>query len=398
MKILYDHQIFTTQKFGGISRYFYELLNSYSGYPDIQCKLSLLKTGNYYLRDSKFIDRSMFIEGNSNNENFTTTKMIDYLNRFSFPGKTVLKKKIKRMLRPDDIAVANEDYSGTVIRRGDYHIFHPTYYDSYFLKQLGSRPFVLTVYDMIHELFAGRYRDLNNEIIRNKRILIHKAAKVITISENTKKDLLQIYNIPAEKIIVVHLASSFQRISMDSGLHETPEKFLLYVGDRKDYKNFSGLVVAIQKLLLQDNDLYIVCAGGRQFLPSEQELLNKLNISHKVKSVPFINDGVLTHLYSNAIAFVFPSLYEGFGLPILEAFSCGCPVAASNSSSLPEVAGDAAIYFDPLDENSIQNAIVKIMDSKMRQILISKGNKRLKDFTWDKTALQTLEVYREIAG
>ncbi len=285
-----------------------------------------------------------------------------------------------------------------MIRSGGFDIYHPTYYDSYFLKQLGDKPFVLTVYDMIHELFSKQYRDLNNDIIRNKKILVQKAARVIAISENTKNDLLRIYNVPSEKIKVVYLASSFQRTIMKTGLPAVPEKFLLFVGDRKDYKNFYGFVRAIKKLLQQNDDLYLVCAGGRQFTSSEQELVKKLNISNKVKSVPFINDGVLTHLYSNAIAFIFPSLYEGFGLPLLEAFSCGCPVAASNSSSLPEVAGDAAIYFDPLDENSIQNTIIKIMDRETRQNLISRGYKRLNAFNWEKTALQTLDVYREIIG
>ena len=222
MKILYDHQIFAIQKYGGISRYFYELLSYYSKNPDVQCELSLLKTGNYYLRDSKLIDGSMFVDRNNNDENHSTPKIIGYFKRFSFPGKAVLKKKVKRILRPDDIAVVNENYSRAAIRSGRFDIFHPTYYDSYFLKQLKGRPFVLTVYDMIHELFSKQYRDLNNHIIRNKRILVKKAAKVIAISENTKKDLLQIYNVPAEKIEVVYLASTFKRILMDGGLPDVP--------------------------------------------------------------------------------------------------------------------------------------------------------------------------------
>ena len=146
-------------------------------------------------------------------------------------------------------------------------------------------------------------------------------------------------------------------------------------------------------MLRDDEELHVVCAGWLPFSSREKKVFEELKISHKVHHVK-INDTILKNLYRNARAFVFPSLYEGFGLPVLEAFSCQCPVIMSNASSLPEIGGDAAAYFDPDDRESIRSAVERVLsDEKYRQDLIQKGSERLKFFSWEKTAVLTKKVY-----
>jgi glycosyltransferase involved in cell wall biosynthesis len=175
-----------------------------------------------------------------------------------------------------------------------------------------------------------------------------------------------------------------------------PQKYLLFVGNRRVYKNFDTFTESISQLLRDDKNLYLICAGGGKFTPSEIASLEKSGVINKVTQCSF-DDNILAQLYQNALAFIFPSLYEGFGIPILEAFFCGCPVVASNISSLPEVAGDAAEYFDPLDKISILNAVKKIAyDHGLRCKLKNKGYERLKNFSWEKTANQTKMLYKSI--
>jgi glycosyltransferase involved in cell wall biosynthesis len=148
--------------------------------------------------------------------------------------------------------------------------------------------------------------------------------------------------------------------------------------------------------LHKNKELHVVCAGSLPFSPKEKKVLEKLNIVHKVHHVK-INDRILKNLYKNARAFIFPSLYEGFGLPLLEAFSCGCPAIVSKSSSLPEIGGGGAIYFEPNDGESILHAIETILiNESYREDLVKKGYERLKFFTWEKTAHSTKKVYSNL--
>jgi len=175
-----------------------------------------------------------------------------------------------------------------------------------------------------------------------------------------------------------------------------PKKYILFVGSRSGYKNFNLFVEAITPLLVKDNELKLVCVGGGNFKEIENEKFKRLNIINKIYQYS-VNDDILTYLYKKAVAFIFPSLYEGFGIPILEAFSCGCPVIASNTSSLPEVAGDAAVYFDPTDKLSMLNSIQKVIyNDELKKQLINKGIERVKEFTWEKTAEKTKMLYEEI--
>ena len=164
-------------------------------------------------------------------------------------------------------------------------------------------------------------------------------------------------------------------------------------GSRSAYKNFDFFIESVAGILCKDEELQVVCAGSSPFTNKEKTTLKNLNILHKVHHVK-INDTILKNLYKNARAFIFPSLYEGFGLPVLEAFSCGCPIMLSNSSSLPEIGGNAAIYFDPYDSTSLSEALEHLIsDDTLRLELIHKGSERLKLFSWEITANETKNIY-----
>lgn len=374
MKVLYDHQTFTWQNYGGISRYFAELISYFNAAGKADCTLSLVCSNNYYL-----LHNNIFVP--------------------SYPAR-MMGAKLNRRKQYS----INKVHSRISLIKGSYDIFHPTYYDTYFLRHIRNKPYVLTVYDMIHEIYpelAGR-----TGIAEHKKKASYQATKIISISENTKKDILRFYDIDKEKIDVIHLGSSinmgdeikssYRTEKNDNMALKLPERFILFVGNRSSYKNFIMLVDSILPTLRDDDSLFLVCAGGGDFSASEIAYFDKLAIRHKIIHET-INDFILAQLYQKALVFVFPSLYEGFGLPILESFSCGCPVALSDASSFPEVAKDAAIYFDPLNKSSIEEAISKIIyDEALGDNLRHRGYKVLKEFSWEKTAEKTLQVYESI--
>jgi len=285
----------------------------------------------------------------------------------------------------------NQHESIKRLNEQDFDVFHPTYYNPYFLKYLKTKKYVLSVYDMIHELFPGMFPEDGTAMLKKK--VIECATKIIAISDNTKTDIINIYNIDPQKIEVIPLASSLQINTSDIILN-LPQKYILFVGHRVANKNFTFFINSISSFLYEEKDLYVICAGSEVFSENEIHLLNKLKIEKQVIYYPIINDSTLSYIYRNAVLFVFPSLYEGFGIPVLEAFSCGCPVAASNCSSLPEVGGDAANYFDPKNSDSIQKVVEDIVhNGSLQDSLRARGYERLKLFSWKKTALKTKKVY-----
>jgi glycosyltransferase involved in cell wall biosynthesis len=366
MKILYDHQIFTQQRYGGISRYFYELTKRFDGVKN-SCHVGTLFSNNAYYNKE--------IDGN----------LKEFLPNFNFRGK------------PRIISNINQNISKSLVKKGNFDIFHPTYYDPYFLKYRKDKPFVVTFYDLIHEKLCGQFEDLklDRRIFDNKKRLLEDSAKVIAISETTKQDIVQFYEVDIEKIEVVYLGNSLSNINaIYTRLVE--EDYILFVGNRQIYKNFNFFVTSIADLLVTNN-LKLICAGGGDFTTQESNLLKSLNLANKVIHKQIINDNVLANYYTYALFFCFPSLYEGFGIPILEAFACGCPALLSNTGSLSEVGGDAAIYFEPTNKDSLISEANKVLsDESLRKKLADKANLRLKQFSWDKTYLDHLKVYESI--
>ncbi|MBA4849574.1 glycosyltransferase family 1 protein [Emticicia sp. BO119] len=368
MRVLFDHQSFSGAKFGGVARYFYDLMHNLKYHQEVEVSLSLLFSNNEYLKSAdvkKVFPFSYFLGYGLTNTFFS------HVNR------------------------ANSAFQ---ITRHNYDLFHPTYFNDYFLNFLGKKPYVITHHDTIPEKFATQYAELDGFDKAYKQRVLDKAAKIIAVSENTKNDLLDIFHLAPEKIEVIHHSTHFATYKpADDFDIATPERYLLYVGNRENYKNFDVFLKAIAPILLRQSDLYLLCAGSYSFNDNEQKLFNELGISTKILHYEIQNDEVLFRVYQKAIAFVYPSLYEGFGIPILEAFACGCPVALSDRSCFPEVAQNAAIYFNPDNLESIAFGVERLIDSaELRLNLVKKGYQRLKDFSPENTAKKTLDVYRSV--
>jgi len=365
MNILYDHQIFSLQKYGGISRYFYELLNKLDATEEITTQLPLIVSNNHYISNKKFTNHINFVPSIQFRGK---QRIFDFLNKL---------KSIKHL------------------KKQNFNVFHPTYYDPYFLSYIKEKPFVLTVHDMIHEKFSNMFPE-NDPTSSNKRLLVEKANKIIAISESTKRDLVELFEADPSKIQVVYHGNSMYPSNNVVSKIDIPKQYILFIGGRDGYKNFNMFIQSVQKLLLTNTKLCIICAGGGKFNVDELKNFNELNIISQIFQYD-LDDDVLSYLYQNAELFVFPSLYEGFGIPILEAFACECPLVCSNTSSFPEVAGDGACYFDPYNKESVQNAILKVMnDTDTKDILIKNGKKRLEYFSWEKTILETENIYKSL--
>ena len=245
---------------------------------------------------------------------------------------------------------------------------------------------------MIHEKFPQYVTDANITIGHKKKV-ITRATRIIAISENTKKDIIEIFNINPQKIDVIYHSTSMKHFSGKHKL-QIPERFLLFVGDRTPYKNFKRFMETFAQIHEQDKTLFAIYTGSK-LKKDEQDMLIGMGIFEYTIHIK-ASDQALSELYSRALLFVYPSLYEGFGIPILEAYACHCPVALSNTSCFPEIAGDAAVYFDPYSISSMSEAITKVIyNEEKRSQLIRLGNERLKRYSWEKAAQKTEEAYQK---
>lgn len=358
MKILYDHQMFGLQKLGGITRYFVELMTHL---PDsYKFKNSIVFSDNIYLREAdKQLNKGIRIP------------------RFKGAGRFVTL--INRLNSIADLSM------------GRYNVFHPTYYNPYFIKRVKS-PYVVTVHDMIHEKFQESYPS-DDTTIRYKELTIRNADHIIAISHNTKKDIMECYGIDESRISVVY--HGYGNNAGTDTIAGVPSKYILFVGERGIYKNFTRFLKAFAIVHKSIPDVHLICTGSK-FTADESSLIKALNVSDFAHSM-FVSDAQLNYLYQNAACFVYPSLYEGFGIPILEAFAGKCPVALSNASCFPEVAKDGGLYFDPCEEESIAESLLLILtDTKLRDRLIEKGTEVLKNYSWSKMALETMAIYKQL--
>lgn len=365
MKVLFDHQTFCIQKYGGISRYFYELANHLS-------KMDLASVEIFApLYINEYFDENTGIRPHG----------------IRLP-RALPQKLSRRLSFWADVAAFN-----LLKHRAD--IFHETYYSLADCCPQGAKR-VVTVCDMIHEKFPENFSilDRTREI---KTRTVRRADHIICISENTRKDLIELLGVAEEKISVVYLGHSFMRDERTFNQRKTDKPYLLYVGKRGEYKNFSGLLRAYAASQLLKNEFSIVCFGGGNFTAAETALMESLDIDPGNVIFASGGDNALAGWYRSAEVFVYPSLYEGFGIPPLEAMSCGCPVACSNTSSLPEVVGEAAELFNPDNSTDMRLAIERVVSSPdYAAQLITKGKQRIKLFSWEKCARDTLNVYRQI--
>ena len=350
MKVLYDHQ----------------LIKELSKLQNVEAKLSLKYSNNFYITEDKSFGVKKFFP---NNKFYFKRTILDYINRVS----TI-----------------------PALKRGDYDIFHPTYYNPYFLKYLNGKPFIIMAHDTIHETFPEIINLIDNTL-DHKKATLYKARLIIANSQNTKNDLIQLYNIPPEKIEITYLAASINKSQASASLKvDLPEKYILFVGNRDFYKNFNNFILAVEPLLKENKDMFLICAGGSLFTNEEKRFFQSKQLENKIL-YKAADDITLATLYTNALAFVFPTLYEGFGIPALEAMNCDCPVVMSNTSSLPEVGGEAAINFDPNNIDDMREKIKSVIINKdLRDDLILKAKTQRQKFSFEKTAIETKKIYEKL--
>lgn len=353
MKLLFDSTIFCQQKFGGVSNYWIEFM---SRFDESQNQMSIL------VFDKKFYKNTFPL----------------CLKRYNFIKDININPKYVRF------------FSAPKIQDKDQYIFHSTYLRISNQKNVKT---VVTIHDFTHQKYMNFWHKTINSFL--KRRAIKHADGIVCISNNTLKDLKEFYpKLEDKKVTVIYNGANFEKfykIEIDK-LPErfnflSDKKFILYVGARTGYKNFDFAL----KLIDNTND-YILCVIGGENLSTE------LKEQYKGKIIQYQNvyDNDLNLLYNKAFLFLYPSLYEGFGIPIAEAMNCGCPVMAFNNSSIPEVMNGAGIL---LENNDINSAIVhlkKLEDNNYRNELIIKEQLACKKFSWDIAYQQMLEFYNDV--
>ncbi len=364
MRILYDGQIYLYQTAGGINRYFANIISRLP-------------------------------------EDFVPTLTTYKAPSVNYPTHPNLESFIYKInsFRPMRVSYSLEKcYFRAVTAFNSFDLVHPTYYSLLTGQEFNKckYPIVLTVHDTIHEIF-GEWLDRSGQEVENKRKAISAAQAIICVSENTKKDLLERYPLAEEKVTVIYQASEINA-SLAHGSEPVPERpYYLYVGGRNEYKNFDGLLLGFAKAVSVRPDIAL-CVVGAPFNQTEEKLIADLKLTEYVENYRYVSDRHLAKLYRCSVAFVYPSLYEGFGIPPLEAMSCETVVVASNCSSIPEVVDDAGILFDPKSIGDLADILLSLLDNPTeRDRLIARGHQRAQAFSWDKTAAQTLDVYKTVA-
>jgi glycosyltransferase involved in cell wall biosynthesis len=364
VRILYDGLIFSTPQTGGARRYFSNLI-------------SRLPTGD---------------------EPWVTTTQIPGMH---FPAHANLQVRRSPRLWPQKLSsIAERLYFRRVERRTSFDLAHPTYYYLLSRRRIADYrcPVVITVHDMIDELFPpGAHASGNETAI--KRAAVAEAQRIICVSQHTKRDLVELFGVPTEKVRVVYHGTelSVAMAAADAPLPERP--YFLYVGGREAaYKNFQRVMRCFAQVSERNADVAL-CVAGPPLTNAERESAEALGIASRVVHYGRPTDEHLAKLYRHSVALVYPSLYEGFGIPPLEAMACETAVITANRSSIPEVVGNAAILVDPQSDEQISAAMITILeDRSRREGLIRLGRQRAKQFSWDKMAAQTRELYREVVG
>jgi len=363
MRILYDHQTFLLQRHGGISRYFFELITRVAVQPDAKVDLFMgIHINDYGMQAYR-----------------------DRFERYFGFRRRDLAHLLTVSLKLDGFLFSR------FARKSQADIYHPTYFYN-LVPELNAKR-VVTVYDMIYELYPGDYSP-DDVTAANKKEAVRRADRVICISESTKVDLLNLIPIAEEKVKVIHLANSLT-LSVDSP-RAVDSPYVLFVGKRGGYKNFARLLAAYAHSSRVRRDYRLICVGGGPFQPAEIDRMRAMGLEGRVEVVAG-SDRLLANLYTHASLLVYPSLHEGFGVPPLEAMHYGCPVVVSNTSSMPEVVGEAGIYFDPHSEEQLISVMEEVLYStSVRNAIVKAGHKRETLFSWDRCALETCALYRSV--
>ncbi len=361
IKIFFDYRIFFLQKYGGISRYFNELSN-YIENSAIVAPINI----NHYLKNNK--------------------KSISFLNLKKIPRYTV--KIIEKI----------NDYSTDYyIDKIKPSITHLTYFQNKMkIKKRGA--IIITVYDLIHEKFYESYG--HTKMKKIKQNYIDNADFIICISENTQKDLIDIYDVDPSKTSVIYLGTNENLIKNESSLELDNKyihnRYILFVGDRKRYKNFDLLLNAYANSRILKENFNLVCSGGGNFNKEEIKKILSLKLNfEKVINIQ-ASDNELTNLYKNSSVFVFPSKYEGFGLPALEAMRNKCPTMLSDTQVFKEIFKNNTIYFDQNHFEDLKIKLEKLLfDEITKKKMILDAYEFSKKLSWENCAVQTKKIYEK---
>lgn len=368
MRILFDHQAFSLQNTGGISRYFYELIKYLNSIEGVRTETLLGFSSTMW----------PILEASQPNG-----KVIYWGNRLFSSGMPTYALN-ELLLNVRSVGIGKVD------------IYHSTLYR--FMPAVRARRFVATHHDCIQERFPELFPNLPR--IRAAKIRMFKKADLVFCnSESSRADLEHFYGVEPSRCKVIHHAVS-PMVRSQTGKLELCQRvrrpFLLYVGIRAAYKNFKGFLTAFSESgLYTDYDMMAI--GGGPFSEDELQLVRGFGLQDAVIAVPFASPDMLAEAYSSARLFVYPSLYEGFGLPPLEAMLMGTPALVASCPATVEVCGDAAIFFDPLDQADFVSKLkCALEDETMRQKKILIGLKLVQRYKWSRTAEQVLAAYRTI--
>lgn len=358
MKILYDHQIFASQTYGGVSRYFAEIIRHI---PSTEWEITVTLSNNHYARQYGLLSCREFLPHTN----------------FRHKGRLM--------------AELGKPYSAYRLRYGNYDIFHPTNFDSYCIAPLGLRPMVVTY----HDTNFLTSRNHNRRMEREQKLSLARADHIIAVSENTRHDLLSHFDLDPSKVSVVHHGVSKLETSQFAHIKSLEFPYILYVGLRHSFKNFATFAKAFSLIANQFPEVNVVCTR-QSFSREELSLFRALDIEKRMHYI-VADEASLARLYSDALLFIFPSLYEGFGMPILEAMSYGCPCALAKASCFPEIAGDAALYFSPDDIGDMADTIEKLLHStSLRNQYSRLGRQHASHFSWERCARQHMEIYSSL--
>lgn len=363
MKIVYDHKIFWTQRYGGISRYF----------------INLFKNFNHFDVDYKIV--SPFFKNNYLNEEIEKKKIVGKYIKEPFPKTSFL------------INAYNNFYFNRSLKKIKPDLIHTTYYNKSINKK--KTPLITTVYDLIHE---------RNSVANGKYNLFKKKAleisdHLICISNKTQKDLIEIYDIPKKKTSVIYLGSDHLEEKKEFLGTKIEKPFLIFVGSRKKYKNFITLLKCISSSEKLKKNFDLVVFGDEQITHHERNMINEFKLAPMNIYFESGDDKKLRYFLKQSTCFIFPSLDEGFGLPILESMRSHCPVFCSDIEVFKEVAADSAEYFDPSDIEHMKFKLESTIFSPSKLENLKKlGHRRSLDFTWRNCASKTLDVYRKLIG
>jgi len=372
MNLIVDGIVFEDQEHGGISRIFSETLPRICQL-DSTLDIQLLTSGptKQPVPDHDQIHQTRI----ANPQMLISNRMFPYLKR---NVRSVLLGK----------AVSHFD---------ERAIWHSTYFT---LASNWKGLNILTIPDLIPELFPSQYnRFIQEQFCRYRQKCIEMADAIICISESTAADLRTFYPLSTRKeIFVIPLAANKNfyptPLSPETSQLPTQKEFLLYVGGRQYYKNFKSLLDVYAEW--EHHSIVDLVVVGVKWSSSELKLIKDLNLERDVHLVTKVNDSELARLYNLALAFVYPSLYEGFGIPLLEAMQCGCPIVASRIPSTVEVAGKCPIYFDPAKREALLHALTLAVEEQKDENRIKSGFKHTQNYSWEQCAKKTFEVYANL--